>query len=158
MIKVCFVCYGNICRSPSAEYIFKYLVNKNNLTDKFEIVSRGISSCETNNDIYLPSKEILIKHNIPFKRHFAKKITIEDIESSNYILCMEISHLNNIKRIYNPSYLSQKLFLMTHFNQNGKNEDIIDPYYYDNYELTYQQIYSSCLAFLNYIIENNLIK
>ena len=70
MKKILFVCHGNICRSPMAEYIFKYLIN-----DKYIVESRATSQEEIGNDMHNGTKKQLIKHNIPFERHYAKQIT-----------------------------------------------------------------------------------
>lgn len=156
MIKVIFVCYGNICRSASSEYIFKDIIKTHNLEDKFDIISRGISSCETGNDIYYPSKLILEKNHIPYSSHYAKKIDDEDIITANYILCMEKSHIQAIKEEYSFTIYKDKLHLLGEYLNNPI--EIEDPYYYKNFQKVYDLIYDSCLSFLDYLIKNDLIK
>lgn len=156
MIKVTFVCYGNICRSASAEYIFKDIVKKNKSEDKFNIISRGISSCETGHDIYYPSKLVLDKNNILYSTHHARKIDDEDILTSDYILCMEKSHIQAIKEEYSYTIYENKLHLLGEYLSTPI--EIEDPYYYKNFQKVYDLIYESCISFLNYLVNNNLIK
>ena len=85
MKKIIIVCHGNICRSPMAEYIFKHLLEINNLSDTCEVVSRATSREEIGNDIYPPAKKVLSKNNIPFHRHYAKQITKEEYNNADYI-------------------------------------------------------------------------
>ena len=96
-MKVIFLCHGNICRSPMAEYIFKYLVEKNNVSHLFEISSRATSSEEYMNDIYPPAKNVLRKNSIPFSIHHARKITIDEYNEANYVLAMEEYNISNLK-------------------------------------------------------------
>lgn len=156
MIKVIFVCYGNICRSVSAEFIFKDIVKKHNLENKFDIISRGISSCEEGHDIYYPSKIMLDKNNIPYTKHYAKKIDDEDIITADYILCMELSHIQAIKDDYSFTIYKDKLHLLGEYLIEKVN--IEDPYYYKNFQKVYDLINSSCNNFLEYLIKNNLVK
>lgn len=156
MINVIFVCYGNICRSPSAEFIFKNIVKKYNLEDKFNIISRGISACEQGHDLYYPSKRMLEQNHIPYNKHSAKKIDDEDIINANYILCMELSHIQAIKEEFSFTIYKDKLHLLREYS--SIQGDIEDPYYYKNYQKVFDLIYSSCLDFFNYLLQNNLIK
>lgn len=156
MINVIFVCYGNICRSPSGEFIFKDIVKKAHLESKFNIISRGISSCEQGHDLYYPSKKMLEQNNIPYTRHYAIKIDDEDIINADYILCMELSHIQAIKEEFSFTIYKDKLHLLTEYSSN--TGDIEDPYYYKNFQKVFDLIYSSCNSFLDYLIKNNLIK
>ena len=98
-MKVIFLCHGNICRSPMAEYIFKYLVSKNNLDSCFQITSRATSNEEYGNDIYPPAKKVLLKKEIPFDRHFARRISLGEYNEADYVLAMEDYNLYNLKRV-----------------------------------------------------------
>ena len=92
MIRICFVCLGNICRSPMAEFIMKDKVKKLGLSDKFHIESRATSYEEEGNDIYPPIKKVLTKHNIPYERHSASKIVKQDLD--NYDLIILVAECN----------------------------------------------------------------
>ena len=82
VVRILFVCHGNICRSPMAEYIFKHLVRQAGLEDRFEIASAGVSEEEDGNDIYLPAKLQLREHGIPYGPHKAHEMTREELRLS----------------------------------------------------------------------------
>ena len=89
MIRVMFVCHGNICRSPMAKYIFNDIVNKNNLTDLFEIDSSATSTEEIGNDLYNESKKVLNKHNISFDKHYAKVSRYPKFSEDTFKNCID---------------------------------------------------------------------
>ena len=99
MKKIIFVCHGNICRSPMAEYILKDYATKANL--KLDICSRATSNEEIGNDIYYATKEILDKYQIPYQKHYAAKLTQKEIDNSDYLIVMDNHNLDNLKRQYN---------------------------------------------------------
>ena len=99
MIKVLFVCLGNICRSPMAEFIFKDMINKKGLSKEFFIKSAATSYEEIGNDIHYGAKDKLIQKHIPFTKRKATRITPEDYKKYDYIIGMEESNIKNIKRI-----------------------------------------------------------
>lgn len=130
MKKILFVCHGNICRSPLGEFIFKYL-SKN----KYLVESRATSSEEVGNDIYPNIKNELKKHNIPFSKHEAKKITIDDYDKFDIIVCFDNENILNLKKITND--LSKVIKLQDY--------DIEDPWYTRNFFKVYDEIYDGCL-------------
>lgn len=147
-MNIIFLCHGNICRSPMAEYIFKYLVDKNNLSDEFTIISRATSNEEYGNDIYPRSKNSLIKNNIPFSKHFARKITLEEYNSADYVLAMEEFNIHNLSRIVGKID-KDKVFLLR--NWSNPKKDIEDPWYSGNFDKVYKEIFEGCFDFLNKI-------
>ncbi|MBR1376573.1 MAG: low molecular weight phosphotyrosine protein phosphatase [Bacilli bacterium] len=130
MKSVLFVCHGNICRSPMAEYIFKYLTD-----DKYKVESRATSTEEIGNDIYPNTKEELIKHGIPFKRHYAKQITKDDYDNFNIIVCFDDYNIRNLEKIINDKSKVIKLL----------DYDIGDPWYTRDFDKTYKEIYEGCI-------------
>ena len=88
MIRICFVCLGNICRSPMAEYIMKDLVKKEGLKQEFSIESRGTKAA-VSSDIHHGTKSMLDKHNIPYNRHYSTQLEKEDYEKFDYFIGMD---------------------------------------------------------------------
>ena len=153
MIKVLFVCFGNICRSPMGEFILKDLVKKENLENKFEIASAGTSSEEFGNPVYYLAKEKLLEHNITCDGKVARKIRLEDYLYYDYILAMENSNIRDINRIFNKN-LEGKVYRLLDFINNPR--DIDDPWYTRNFDKAYQEIFEGCEAFLKCVKENEL--
>lgn len=146
--NIIFVCHGNICRSPMAEYIFKYLINKKGLNDNFFVTSKALSNEESGNDIYPPAKRCLIRNKIPFENHQATKINKEDIANADHIIIMdEYNH-----RLYNYQFESNnKVKKLLYYL--GSNEDVSDPWYTDKFDECFHLIYKGVNAFLNYLID-----
>ena len=131
-MKILFVCHGNICRSPMAEYIMKYL-------DKDLIVeSRATSREEIGNDMHPKAKEMLTKNNIPFNKHCAKQITQEDYDNFDMIICFDDYNLYNLNRMFKDTSKIKKLL----------DKDVDDPWYTGNFDKTFDEIYQGCLNIL----------
>ncbi len=152
MIKVMFVCLGNICRSPMAEFILKDMVKKQNLENKFIINSSATSYEEIGNDMYRCAKEILDKKNIKHNKRKAVRLTFEDYNNYDFIIGMEKSNVENIKKITGKN---DKIYKLLDFTNNPK--DIIDPWYSRNFEMTYNEITEGCKGFLQYLKDKKLI-
>lgn len=132
MIKICFVCLGNICRSPMAEYIMKKKLKDLNLENKFKIVSRATSYEEQGNDIYPPAKRKLTEENIPFSNHTATRLEKDDYNKYDYFICMEQRNITNALRIF-ESDPNNKIFTLL-------DKDIADPWYTGNFDDTYNDL------------------
>lgn len=130
MIRICFVCLGNICRSPMAEFIMKDKVNKLGISDKYLIESRATSYEEDGNDMYPPAKEMLREKNISFTKHRSTRLEIEDLEKFDYFICMEEANIYNTKRIIGNSPKIIKLL----------DRDISDPWYTGEFLSTYNDL------------------
>lgn len=141
MIKICFVCHGNICRSPLAEYVFKHLVKTNNKEGEYYIVSRATSSEEIGNDLYPPIKRVLDKNAISYNRHYATRLKFSDYDEFDLFLCMDYYNMRNIKYIF-PYDKDKKIHLFSEFvNESGEVED---PWYTGNFDSVYRQIKHYC--------------
>lgn len=149
MIKITFVCHGNICRSPMAEYIFKDLIKKEGLEDKFYITSHATSSEELGNGIYYRAEDELISHNIHgFENHVAKQFSIRDYDNFDFIIIMDTNNKYNLIRIIKNDERN-KVFKLLDFTDN--KGDIEDPWYTRNFDKVYKQIENGCKCFLEYL-------
>lgn len=148
MIRVLFVCHGNICRSPMAEFIMKDLVRKANLEQEIEIASAATSTEEIGNDIHYGTKGILNKYNIPFSRRGARQITKADYGYYDYLVGMDTANIRNMNQIFGGDP-EKKIYKMLSFA--GLNKDVADPWYTGNFEETYQDVITGCQAMLQQI-------
>ena len=146
MMRVLFVCHGNICRSPMAEFILQALVKERGLEGAYRIASAAVSDEETGNPIYPPARRCLAQHGVPFdtdKR--ARRITRIDYDRFDRIICMDSSNLRWLRRIL-PEDPEGKIRLMMSYT--GKNRDVADPWYTGDFETTYRDLLEGCEAFL----------
>ena len=150
MVKVLFVCLGNICRSPMAEFVFKDMVNKKGLSDKFIIESAGTSNFNAirKAGIYIGTKKELDKNNIPYTKRYAKHLKKTDYDKYDYILAMEEKNIKNILNIIGEDK-ENKVHRLLDFTK--KPRDIIDPWYYNNFDETYIDIVEGCNCFLEHL-------
>lgn len=153
MYNILFICYGNICRSPMAEMIFKDLIYKNNKRYKFSCASRATSIEELGNDIYPQAKNKLIENGIKVERHCAVQIKKDDYENYDYIIVMEERNRRDVLKIIGDDY-DNKIHLLLEFTKNTK--DIDDPWYTGDFDVTYQDIYEGCIGLYNYLLSKEV--
>ncbi|MBQ7107359.1 MAG: low molecular weight phosphotyrosine protein phosphatase [Clostridia bacterium] len=149
MINVMFVCHGNICRSPMAEFVLKDMVNKKGIAENFRITSSATSTEEIGNGIHYGTRTKLKEMGVPFTDHRATQITIDDYKNYDYILLMDRNNLRNITRIIGQD-TENKVRLLLDFAGGG---DIADPWYTGNFDDTYRDVVKGCEAFLEYLRE-----
>ena len=146
-----FVCLGNICRSPMAEFVMKNLVSQAGLSEKISVESRGTFADEFS-AIHSGTCHELQKNNIPFNcNRVSKRFTRADYQNSDLIIGMDSGNIYDIKRIAGGDP-DNKIFLMMSFC--GENRDVDDPYYTDNYSVTYKDISRACAALLKKISQS----
>lgn len=150
MIKVLFVCLGNICRSPMAQFVFRQIVEERGLSNNFEIDSAATESynemCHAG--IYYGTKELLKAKRIPFEEHYSRQIKKRDYEYYDYIIAMDDNNIRDIQALTGPD-IKHKTHRLLDFTAQPRN--IKDPWYTGNFEEAYQDIVEGCNAFLAYI-------
>lgn len=149
MIKVMFVCHGNICRSPMAEMVLKELVRREGLADRFVIASSATSTEEiirgTGNPVYPPARAELKKQGIPCGEHRACQLTRSDYARYDLLIGMDRYNLRNMERILGGDP-EGKLRLLLSFA--GRREDVADPWYSGRFDIAFADIYEGCTALL----------
>ena len=136
MIKIMFVCHGNICRSPMAEFIFKDIVKKNGGGDEFLVKSSATSCEELGNPVYPPSRRELAKHGIGCDGKFAVRLKKEDYENYDMFICMDQNNIRNALLIFGNDTDGKVKMLL--------DRDVSDPWYTGDFETCYQDILRGC--------------
>ena len=149
MKKILFVCLGNICRSPMAEFIMKALVESKGLGDEFYIESAATSREELGNPVYPPVKRVLEKRGINCTAKRARQITAQDGDKFEYIICMDSSNVSNTKRILS-SINHSKIYKLLDFTAAPR--DVADPWYTGNFSATENDVESGCNGLLEFIL------
>ncbi|MBR2395374.1 MAG: low molecular weight phosphotyrosine protein phosphatase [Bacteroidaceae bacterium] len=136
--RIIFVCHGNICRSPMAEFIFKDKIRSRGLNEQFYVESAAVSTEEIGNSIYPPAKRCLNAHGIPFDTSkTARQITRADYDRFDLIICMDRMNLRWLKYII-PNDPAGKIRLMMSYA--GQDRDVADPWYTGDFETTYRDL------------------
>lgn len=148
MTGVMFVCLGNICRSPMAEFIFRDMLSKRGLDKEFYIESSATSREELGNPVYPPARRILAEHGISCAGKTARQFSASDYDRFDYILAMEDSNVRSLHRMVSDT--EGKIHRLLDFAANPRN--IADPWYTGNFRITYDDIVEGCEAFLEKIL------
>ncbi len=156
MIKILFICHGNICRSPMAEFVLKDMVEKRGIADNFYIASAATSTEEiwngVGNPVYPPAREELAKHGISCAGKRAVQVTKQDYKEYDYLICMDTHNLRNLARIIGSDKDNKVSLLLDYAGRNGQS--IADPWYTGNFGVTYQDVVEGCNGFLEFLSEN----
>ena len=145
MKKICFVCHGNICRSPMAEFIMKDLVRQAGLEYDFIIASAATSTEEIGNPVYPPAREELKKHGLSCKGKYAVQLKASDYDKWDMFVIMDEYNRRNIGRIFrtDPENKIHKLLTFA-----GRDDDVDDPWYSRRFDVAWNDIYEGCTALL----------
>ena len=138
MVKILFVCHGNICRSPMAEFVMKDMVKKAGLADQFHIASVAVSREELDNPVYPPARREMARHGVACDGHRARQITAADLENFDHIYYMDRSNARYLQRLF-PGQTKFQPFL---------NRDVADPWYTGDFTETWADICEGCKRIL----------
>lgn len=179
MIKILFVCHGNICRSPMAEFVMKKLVRDISSSAKqvttntaltaadFEIASAATSTEEIGNPVYPPARRMLASHGIDCNGKTARQMTVADYNHYDFIVLMDQNNLRNLRWILPRDIYERELAQYKDARDSrvgkvsllmdwaGKNRDVADPWYTGDFEATWQDVNEGCTALLQHILKNS---
>ena len=152
MKKILFVCHGNICRSPMAEFVMKDLVKKAGLASQFHIESAATSREEIGNPVYPPARRKLAEHGISYDGHAARQLTNADYENYDLLIGMDRANLRDMYRICGGDFSGKLHLLMDYTDRPG---DVADPWYTGDFEATWQDVLAGCQGLLHKLMEGN---
>ena len=138
MIKIIFICHGNICRSPMAEFLLKDIVNKRGLADAFEIASAATSREEIGNPVHYGTRTKLAQFGISVAGKHAVQVTKRDYEHYDLLLVMDSNNIRNLRRVIGED-TQNKVHLLLDYTER-KGESIADPWYTGDFDVTYNDI------------------
>ena len=144
--RVLFVCHGNICRSPMAEFVLKDRVRKRGMEDRFEIASAATSREEIGNPVYPPARRKLAEHGIACSGHHARQMTKEDYDRYDMIICMDDNNKRNIMRMTGGDP-DNKISLLLDFTERT-GQQVADPWYTGNFDATWRDVTEGCEGLL----------
>lgn len=145
MTRILFICLGNICRSPMAEFVMKDLVEKAGIAEKFEIASAATSAEEVGNPVYPPARQKLADHAISCAGKTARQMTRQDYDTYDYLVAMDQSNLRDMARFVGNDPLHKVSLLMSY---TSTPHDVADPWFTGNFEDTWRDVLAGCTALL----------
>ena len=154
MIKILFICLGNICRSPMAEFLLKDMVKKRGIIGDFYIASAATSTYEIGNPVHHGTRAKLAQYGISVAGKTAVQLTKEDYARYDYLIGMDTANIRDIMRI-TGSDPQHKVYKLLQFA--GSERNIADPWYTGNFDVTYDDIYEGCTGLLDYLQNKTIV-
>ena len=145
MIKILFICHGNICRSPMAEFVMKRLAEEAGAADRLFVASAATSSEEIGNPVYPPARKKLAEHGISCHGKRARRMTAEDYGEYDLLIGMDEANLRNMRRICGGDPEGKLRLLMDYTDRPGQ---VADPWYTDDFEATWRDVSEGCAGLL----------
>ena len=152
MIKILFICHGNICRSPMSEFILRDMVAKRGIADQFEIASAATSREEIGNPVYPPAKAELERHGLSCDGKRAVQLQKNDYDKYDLFIGMDSANIRNMLRIFGGDPAGKVHKLMDYTPRGG---DVADPWYSERFDVAYRDIYEGCKALLDAILKQD---
>lgn len=150
MVRILFICLGNICRSPMAEAVMRDLVKKEGLEDVISIDSAGTGNWHVGKQPHEGTRRILDRYNISYKGQKARQITAEDLSHYDYLIGMDSENVGNIRRLAGYKKVGSIQRLLDYL-EDSPIADVPDPYYTGNFDEVYEMVSKSCVKLLNEI-------
>ncbi len=149
MYRILFICHGNICRSPMAEFVLKQKVSELGRSDEFEIASAATSREEIGNPVYPPARRMLQTHGISCAGKTARQMTRADYAYYDYIIAMDRNNLRNLERLIGPD-VDHKISLLMDYTNTPR--DVADPWYTGDFQATWDDVQEGCDGLLQEIL------
>ncbi len=149
MKKIMFVCHGNICRSPMAEFVFLDMIKKRNLSSMISVASCATSTEAIGCDIHHGTRRMLDKYNVGYPRRKAVQLKASDYAEYDLFVGMDSANIRNMYRIFGSDPKSKIVRLLDLTDRGG---DVADPWYTGDFETTYRDVAEGCEALINYLL------
>ena len=153
MIKILFICHGNICRSPMCEFVMKDLVAKAGRADQFEIASAATSTEELGNPVHPGTRRELAKHGISCEGKRARQVTRADYDRYDMLICADSNNIRNLRRITGGDPDGKISLVLDHTSRPGR--DVDDPWYSGDFETTWNDVSEGCAGLLRELTEKD---
>ena len=153
MIKILFICHGNICRSPMCEFVMKDLVAKAGRADQFEIASAATSTEELGNPVHPGTRRELAKHGISCEGKRARQVTRADYDYYDMLICADSNNIRNLRRITGGDPDGKISLVLDHTSRPGR--DVDDPWYSGDFESTWNDVSDGCAGLLRELTEKD---